>query len=169
MGKFRNSMVDILRAPSTLFPPLPTPISLKLVNRHFDNLQIPDGQAEKLQVNFILNNLMAEVALHKKSHNGSAAVGCGNCSVGDPTVVRCVSCCIFLCDFCKQGHQRGNATKDHKLLTFEELRSRGPAALSKPSMCHIHEGEARKLYCETCEQTICRDCTIVDHRLVLDS
>ena len=118
-------------------------------------------------MHFFLNNLMSEVALHKKSHNENAAIGCDHCSAGDPAVVRCVVCCHFLCDFCKQAHQWLNATKDHKLLTLEELRFRGPTALSKPLICGNHEGEAKKLYCEDCEETICRDCTMIDHRYVL--
>lgn len=34
----------------------------------------------------------------------------------------------------------------------------------KPSFCIKHTDETLKLFCETCQETICRDCTIVDHR-----
>ena len=30
--------------------------------------------------------------------------------------------------------------------------------------CTKHKDEIVKLYCTTCQATICRDCTIVDHR-----
>jgi len=31
-------------------------------------------------------------------------------------------------------------------------------------LCKEHEGEVLKLFCETCDEAICRDCTIVKHR-----
>jgi len=40
----------------------------------------------------------------------------------------------------------------------------GSVAVTKPSVCNEHEGEVIKLFCETCEEAICRDCTIVKHR-----
>ena len=40
----------------------------------------------------------------------------------------------------------------------------GAVALTKPSVCKEHEGELLKLFCETCDEAICRDCTIVKHR-----
>ncbi|KAL9958090.1 hypothetical protein ACROYT_G035059 [Oculina patagonica] len=30
--------------------------------------------------------------------------------------------------------------------------------------CEKHDGEILKLFCQTCEQLICRDCTVIDHR-----
>ena len=40
----------------------------------------------------------------------------------------------------------------------------GTAAVTKPAICKEHDGEVKKLFCETCEEAICRDCTIVKHR-----
>lgn len=40
----------------------------------------------------------------------------------------------------------------------------GSVAVRKPSFCKEHEGELLKLFCETCDEPICRDCTIVKHR-----
>ena len=34
---------------------------------------------------------------------------------------------------------------------------------SKPS-CQKHEGEILKLFCQNCDQLICRDCIVIDHR-----
>ena len=130
------------------------------------DLQVSDGQVHKLQANFFINNLMSAVALHKDSQAANVTIGCDNCVPGDPAAVRYVICCQFLCDICKQAHQRSKTTTDHKLMTLEELKSRGPAAQSKPSTCRIHDGEPLKMYCESCEETICRDCSMTDHRCV---
>lgn len=40
----------------------------------------------------------------------------------------------------------------------------GSEAVKKPSFCKEHDGELLKLFCETCNEAICRDCTIVKHR-----
>ena len=120
----------------------------------------------KLQANVFINNLVTAAALQKESNTANSAIGCDNCSAGDPATVRCVICCHFLCDVCKQANRRGNVTKDHKLMSLEEVKSKGPAAMSRPSFCSTHDGKRKKLFCESCEEIICRDCTMVDHRCV---
>ena len=40
----------------------------------------------------------------------------------------------------------------------------GSVAVTKPLFCREHEEEVIKLFCETCEEAIYRDCTIVKHR-----
>ena len=57
-----------------------------------------------------------------------------------------------------------NTFKGHEILTLAEVQKLGSKALVKPAFCEKHAGETLKLFCETCQQTICRDCTIVDHR-----
>ena len=38
-----------------------------------------------------------------------------------------------------------------------------PNASSSPP-CQKHDGEILKLFCQDCDQLICRDCTLIDHR-----
>ena len=89
---------------------------------------------------------------------------CEHCDSGDPAVSRCSNCCVFMCKFCVTAHKRINATKGHKILSLEEVKRVGSKALVKPAFCEKHGGELVKLFCQTCQKTICRDCTIVDHR-----
>lgn len=89
---------------------------------------------------------------------------CEHCDSGDPAVSRCTTCCVFMCDFCVTAHRRINAFKGHKILSLEEVKRAGSKALVKPAFCERHGGELLKLFCQTCQKTICRDCTIVDHR-----
>ena len=35
--------------------------------------------------------------------------------------------------------------------------------VKKSANCPKHDGETLKLFCQTCEQPICRDCTVIDH------
>ena len=124
--------------------------------------QIPKGEVDSLPVNFFLNNLLSLVSLHGDTR--SSNLECDNCDSGDPPVNRCATCCHFLCEFCTAGHKRGRNTKRHHLLSLEEAKQEGSVAVTRPSLCKEHDGEILKLFCETCDEAICRDCTIVKHR-----
>ena len=89
---------------------------------------------------------------------------CEQCDSGDSALSRCTDCCVFMCEFCVTAHKRINATKGHQILTLKEVKRLGSKALFKPAFCRKHSGETLKLFCQTCQKTICRDCTIVDHR-----
>ena len=126
--------------------------------------QIPQGQTELLPVNFFINNLLSLVALHNNSEGICTDLECDICDSGDSPVNRCTTCSYFLCDFCSQAHRRGRNTRSHSLMSLDETRKMGSAAVAKPSLCKEHDGEVMKLFCDTCEEAICRDCTIVKHR-----
>ena len=97
------------------------------------------------------------VALHEESENRK--LECDICDSGDPPANRCTTCSYFLCAFCTQAHQRARNTRSHNLVSVE-----GSAAVTKSAVCKEHDGEVIKLFCNTCEEAICRDCTIVEHR-----
>ena len=125
-------------------------------------VQILQGKIDLPPANFFVNNLLSVVALHEDS--GGSSLECDNCESGDPPVNRCATCSYFLCEFCTISHQRGRNTSSHRLMTLEEAKKMGSAAITKPAICKEHDGEVIKLFCETCEKAICRDCTIVKHR-----
>jgi hypothetical protein len=55
--------------------------------------------------------------------------------------------------------------KHHELMTMEQLKSNpGPQNIAENIRCPKHKEEVIKLFCKTCQTTICRDCTIADHR-----
>lgn len=89
---------------------------------------------------------------------------CELCDSGDLSVSRCIICSVFMCEFCVTAHKRINTFKGHQILSLEEVKAVGSQALVKPAFCEKHTGETLKLFCKTCQKTICRDCTIVDHR-----
>ena len=69
-----------------------------------------------------------------------------------------------MCEYCVTVHKRINTFHGHRILTLLEVKDLGSKALAKPAFCTKHADEVLKLYCDTCQKTICRDCTIVDHR-----
>ena len=124
--------------------------------------QIRQGKVDLLPANFFVNNLLSVVALHEESE--TRKLGCDVCDSGDPPANRCTTCSHFLCEICTQAHQRARNTKSHNLVSLEEAKKMGSAAVTKPAVCKEHDGEVMKLFCDTCEEAICRDCTIVKHR-----
>ena len=90
---------------------------------------------------------------------------CDSCDSGDAAQSRCNHCGIFLCQFCTDFHKRSRSMKHHKLLTMNELKSNpGPQSIAEKIRCPKHKDEIIKLFCKTCQTTICRDCIIIDHR-----
>ncbi|XP_045598418.1 E3 ubiquitin-protein ligase TRIM71 [Procambarus clarkii] len=68
------------------------------------------------------------------------------------------------------GNSNGGVIRSH----FSEENCHSPLILASPPpaisshsyvvYCTIHDGEAIRLYCETCNAAICRECTLRDHR-----
>eukprot|EP00616_Rhizochromulina_sp_CCMP1243_P018441 CAMPEP_0118972062 /NCGR_PEP_ID=MMETSP1173-20130426/8495_1 /TAXON_ID=1034831 /ORGANISM="Rhizochromulina marina cf, Strain CCMP1243" /LENGTH=591 /DNA_ID=CAMNT_0006921569 /DNA_START=56 /DNA_END=1831 /DNA_ORIENTATION=- len=95
---------------------------------------------------------------------------CGDCDERDTggAVNRCLECSLFLCRECTRYHGRRRDTKNHQLITISEFKAKAEE-LHQPTQdvlnlyCPKHKGEHLRLYCVTCEQLICRDCTMIDH------
>ena len=91
---------------------------------------------------------------------------CGNCE-DDKATGYCSDCGDFLCDDCQAAHRKTKLTKNHQLLTLIELETQA-ASLVLPKkdapQCSKHTNKKLKIYCETCKELICNDCTIRLHR-----
>ena len=126
-------------------------------------LQVPaPPDISFLPSNFFAKNLLATLLL--VSESDSEKIACENCDSGEYPETRCRLCTRYLCQFCTQSHRRSRDTKTHTLDTLDELRESDTPVIAETICCEKHEGEIIKLYCKTCEETICRDCTIVEHR-----
>ena len=90
---------------------------------------------------------------------------CDSCDSEEAAQSRCNECGIFLCQYCTEFHKRSRSMKHHELMTMEQLKSNpGPQNIAEKIRCPKHKQKAIKLFCKTCQTTICRDCIIVDHR-----
>ena len=126
-------------------------------------MQVPNGDVGKLQANFWVNNLISLLNV-TSSDKAQKPLICENCDSGDTAVSRCAECSVFMCDFCVKAHKRMQILKHHQIVSLEEVKSGGPKVLVKPVYCEKHQGETLKLFCQSCDKPICRDCTIVDHK-----
>ena len=92
-------------------------------------------------------------------------IQCDNCTDENSAAIRCEECAVFLCSYCSEFHKKSRSTKHHILTTLQELKSAAsPTSVAEKIRCKKHKEELIKLYCKTCQSTICRDCTIVEHR-----
>lgn len=119
-------------------------------------------EVDSLPINFFLDNML-DIALINSSDR--EPVPCSNCDSASPATSRCVDCGEFLCENCYSVHKRIRQTKEHKILTISELlESKTGEDLHRPAFCGIHRSEQLKYYCDTCNEAVCRDCVLIEHR-----
>ncbi|XP_007485334.2 tripartite motif-containing protein 45 isoform X2 [Monodelphis domestica] len=75
---------------------------------------------------------------------------------------RCLTCRVNLCQFCSQAHRRQKKTAFHSIMPLKDLK--GYNQIGKAIVCSIHPPEELNLFCEQCDQPVCRDCVLGDHR-----
>ena len=75
--------------------------------------------------------------------------------------------CGFACQRCKELHQDWDEYKTHEFIDLNTLAGDVTTLvppLKKTLFCATHPSKKAKLYCETCEELICRDCIVRVHR-----
>ena len=95
---------------------------------------------------------------------GNATQYCGECGERGPLSHFCSDCQKHLCSECGLGlHKKLKIYNGHKV--YSPAETTVSKLSSKPlHYCPVHKAEVLKLYCETCEKVVCRDCTLVEHR-----
>ena len=115
-----------------------------------------------LPTNFFANNVLATLSLG--DNDDAPALLCDNCEDAEqPVEKRCKDCLQFLCAPCVESHQRSRDTKNHVLQSKVELKNNEPAENARPLKCSKHH-ELIKYYCDTCQETICMSCTVLEHK-----
>ena len=75
--------------------------------------------------------------------------------------------CGFVCKRCMETHQEWDDLKTHEIIDLDTLTGDMTTLvppLKKTLFCATHPSKKVKLYCETCDKLICRDCIIRVHR-----
>ncbi|XP_022085056.1 tripartite motif-containing protein 45-like [Acanthaster planci] len=123
-------------------------------------VDLPCKGPELLPVDFMVKKQLMLESL--KPESGETV--CDLCTDNAKAVSRCMECMVNVCGFCAQAHKRQRKTATHTVLSMHEARRHGAASLSCPVICLKHPQEELKMYCETCDQSVCRDCCLVEHR-----
>ena len=125
---------------------------------------LPVGGVSKLQGAFYIHYLFdVQDALKKVSSSKQAM--CEKCT--NRGAVGFCRTCGFACQRCKEIHQEWKEFKSHEFIDLDTLTGDVTTLvppLKKTLFCATHPAKKAKLYCETCDELICRDCIIRVHR-----
>ena len=120
----------------------------------------PDKQVADMPRNHFICNMVQAMAVLDRG----TRVPCSHNCTESYSVARCVTCEKFLCRECLTGHNSYPGHNGHSVLTMEELSKPENQKKIKDKMyCNEHSGMILKVYCETCDQLICRDCMDFKH------
>ena len=120
----------------------------------------PDKHVADMPRNHFICNMVKATAVLDRG----IGVPCShNCSQSY-SVARCVNCEKFLCRECLIIHNSYRGPNGHSVLTMEELsKPENRKKINGKMYCSEHSGMILKVYCETCDQLICRDCMDFEH------
>ena len=111
-------------------------------------------------IHFKSEELKREIRANKK------CAACDNVNTADFATSRCVDCSKDLCTSCVAEHKRAHATLDHRIIATNDDDSQEGQELDRYSLpfCKYHTRNVIKYFCNTCDEAICRVCTILEHR-----
>ena len=120
---------------------------------------VPSG-VQGLSKNFALLDIVNETP---KQNAGSTGLhDCEAC--GDekhPANFRCLDCKENMCKTAAQFHTRNKTSRDHQVVTLEELEA-NPQLASVSLTCQKHNDKFR-FFDERCGQVVCRECIALEH------
>lgn len=139
---------------------------------------INEGSVRQLPKNLWLAHQVEIATYEEKLSNEQSNVPCDRCvkQANGFAVVFCSECCMFLCRSCRDDHKWCRDTVKHELIDVGRAlkRNSNPAATvqsisnpplqHKPVMCFKHSGENYKFYCQSCEELICQECMVHEHK-----
>ena len=91
---------------------------------------------------------------------------CDEPELADVATSKCVDCSKLMCGACVADHKRARATLDHRVVALLQGLDADYDKLDRYSIsfCKTHTRNVIKYYCMTCDTTVCRVCTILEHR-----
>jgi len=126
----------------------------QLIDEYKESIGITNLFA-KFVYSYIIHSVMQQHANH------SANPSCPVCEDARALIV-CQECGQDLCEFHMQAHRKTKSTKGHTLVSIENSESVKRSKAKE--MCKKHPEERLALFCERCDEVVCRDCTSDAHR-----
>ena len=131
---------------------------------------IPKQGIDGFKTYFTINNLLELLHVHEANDDSpkAAAILCESLLDQNIAEARCLDCPCYLCKSCSEMHKKMLFTSSHTVVTLSDIKSsdkkEGVKNFQHAQYCDEHKEEKLKLFCKTCKQVICRDCTIVKCR-----
>ena len=95
-------------------------------------------------------------------------VQCGLCLKDVRTATSyCRDCGEFICATCVDTHTQWGTLAKHEVIGLDQFKVKVKQldALKKVTLyCSLHQGKELELYCESCEELICHNCTVKKHK-----
>ena len=79
----------------------------------------------------------------------------------------CRDCGQFICQVCLGIHRKWKEYQNHEISSLNEVQETASKMVTPKkvtTLCSRHITEPIKIYCETCDELICCDCTVKTHR-----
>ena len=127
--------------------------------------ELPGGGAGAFPVAFTLNNLKDVHSLLKKVSDPQQ-VTCDNCTTVNATGY-CKDCSKFLCQKCMDAHKIWPPIAHHQLMNLSAVAASAfqlPSAKQEATPTCSSHGKPLEIFCETCDEVICHNCTVRIHR-----
>ena len=96
-------------------------------------------------------------------------VMCEKCTKTTRTAINfCRDCGKFICEKCTEMHSEWEEFSKHEVVSMEQTQSNMkqlvPPKKDVILYCSLHPGKEFELYCETCGELICHNCTVKKHK-----
>ena len=127
---------------------------------------LPPNGVTSLQAAFHVNNLF-EIQEALKKIKEPQKLACEKCSVTTQLASSyCRQCNSFICVACAKTHREWEELKAHEVVSIEQVEGDIIRLVSPKKVtprCPKHD-ENLKLYCDTCGELICHNCTVQIHK-----
>ena len=121
-------------------------------------VSLSNGDVRNFPKHNTIENIIKIVSLNKEDN---VCDGCGN----QRAEYWCVEAEEAYCKDCTTIYKSLKYTKDHHIFEFKKLLDdRKLQANHRIQMCPKHPKETLRLYCETTNECICRDCTLGEYK-----
>ena len=141
-------------------------LSLRCPTCRQSTLLPPATNVSDLQPAFHIHHLF-EIQDALENVKEPKKVMCGKCSKAQqPATSYCRDCGEFICAMCTTVHAHWDDFAEHEVVALEHLENKMKEldALKKVTLyCSLHKGKELEIYCETCEELICHNCTVTKH------
>lgn len=128
--------------------------------------ELPIGGVFRLPQNFIISRKV-QAAILKAEFESAPTIMCQLCITQTRASSFCFNCNLHICDLCKDSHKRQRVTSNHEVRSIAEIKminSNIPDKKARTVRCPIHPTHDLKIFCTSCHQVCCSDCTILLHR-----
>ena len=128
---------------------------------------LPPNSISGLQPAFHIHHLfeIRDALVKVKKVKGPQKTQCDKCKKRD--AANFCRTCQFICMKCTEFHQEWEDLSTHEVISLSQLEGDVTNLVpptKKVTYCSKHPAKESDLYCETCDELICRDCIVRVHR-----